>query len=150
MRLLGDHELAEECAQDVFLTLWHNAATIDLDRAQLTTWLYIVVRNRAVALDRRRRARPSLPFAVVPDVMSAPDPADLAQRGDDARRLVEALAKLPDDQRMVVTLAYFEGLSQSQIAHRLGLPIGTVKGRARLALDRLRTAIDRSAMGAFE
>ena len=147
LRVLGDYQLAEECTQDVFMTLWHNAASLDLSRAKLTTWLYVVARNRAIALDRRRRARPALPFADVPDVTAAPDPAELAHDADNARQVVQALADLPDDQRMVVTLAYFEGLSQSQIATRLGLPIGTVKGRARLALDRLRTVIDRSASG---
>ncbi len=147
MRLLDDHQLAEECTQDVFMTLWQNAAGIDLGRAKLTTWLYVVARNRAIALDRRRRARPALAFADVPDTASVPDPAELAQEGDDALQVVSALADLPDDQRVVVTLTYFEGLSQSQIAAHLGLPIGTVKGRARLALDRLRTLLDRSAFG---
>jgi RNA polymerase sigma-70 factor (ECF subfamily) len=146
VRLLGDHQLAEECTQDVFMTLWHNAASIDLHRAKLTTWLYVVARNRAIALDRSRRARPALPFAEVPDVDHAPDPAELVQRGDDARQIIDALAELPDDQRLVVTLAYFEGLSQADIATRLDLPLGTVKGRARLALDRMRIALDRSAL----
>lgn len=150
LRVLGDHQLAEECTQDVFMTLWHNAATIDLERAKLTTWLFIVTRNRAIALDRRRRARPSLPFADVPEVDTAPDPAELVQQGDDARQLVEALAQLPDEQRRVITLGYFEGLSQSQIAERLDLPVGTVKGRARLALDRLRLSIERSSLGTGE
>ena len=146
VRVLGDHQLAEECAQDVFMTLWHSAASIDLNRAKLTTWLFVVTRNRAIALDRRRRARPALPYADVPEIHAAPDTAELAQRDDDARQIVEALAGLPDDQRLVVTLAYFEGLSQSQIADHLGVPIGTVQGRARLALDRLRTVIDRSVL----
>lgn len=146
LRILGDHQLAEECTQDVFMALWHNAATVDLNRAKLTTWLFVVTRNRAIALERRRRARPAQPFADVPEPGAAPDPAQLVERGDEARRLIEALAQLPDDQRRVITLGYFEGLSQSQIADRLDLPLGTVKGRARLALDRLRLSIETASL----
>jgi RNA polymerase sigma-70 factor (ECF subfamily) len=142
VRLLRDHQLAEECTQDVFMTLWRNAQSIDPRRARLTTWLYVVTRNHAIALDRRRRARPATPVADVPDPGTAPDPAELTAQGDDTRRIAEALATLPREQLDVMTLAYFESLTQAEIAARLDLPLGTVKSRARLALDRLRTILD--------
>lgn len=146
LRLVSDHQLAEECTQDVFMTLWRSADTIDPTRARLTTWLYVVARNRAITLSRRRNARPALPFADVPDVGSAPDPADIAERGETARVVVDALAELPDEQRQVVSLAFFAGLSHGEIADRLGVPLGTVKGRARLALDRLRSSLGRQGL----
>lgn len=147
VQLLGDHQLAEECTQDVFMTLWREAGKFDASRGtRLSTWLYAVARNRAITLDRRRRARPATPVADVPMVDTAPDPADLVLGSDEQERVVAALAELPDEQLEVVRLAYFEGLSQGAIADRLDVPLGTVKGRARLALDRLRRSLDRSAL----
>jgi RNA polymerase sigma-70 factor (ECF subfamily) len=142
MRLLGDHQLAEECTQDVFLTLWREAGRFDAGRGtRLSTWLYAIARNRAIALDRRRRARPATPVAEAPVADTAPDPAELVLRADEQQRVAEALGELPDEQLEVVRLAYFDGLTQDAIASRLGVPLGTVKGRARLALDRLRRAL---------
>ncbi len=147
VQLLGDHQLAEECTQDVFMTLWREAGKFDASRGtRLSTWLYAVARNRAITLDRRRRARPAMPVADVPMVDAAPDPADLVLRADEQERLVAALAELPGEQLEVVKLAYFEGLTQDAIADRLDVPLGTVKGRARLALDRLRRSLDRQPL----
>jgi RNA polymerase sigma-70 factor (ECF subfamily) len=142
LRVLGDHQLAEECTQDVFMTLWRTAETFEPGRARLSTWLYVVTRNRAIALDRRRRARPAMP-----DAATAPDPAELAEEGDETRRVAEALADLPEEQLQVMTLAYFGSLTQEEIATRLGIPLGTVKSRARLALDRLRTRLGPVTLG---
>lgn len=146
VRILGDHQLAEECTQDVFMTLWKNADAVDTGRARLTTWLFVVARNRAITLDRSRRARPSTPVADVPEPGVAPDPAELAAQGDQTRRVVEALASLPEEQLQVMTLAYFGSLTQEEIATRLAIPLGTVKSRARLALDRLRNTLDRATL----
>jgi RNA polymerase sigma-70 factor (ECF subfamily) len=151
MRMLGDHQLAEECTQDVLMSLWRNADRIDPGRARLGTWLYVVTKNRALSLQRSRGTRPATPVAEVPVAAEAPDTAQLVERGDRARRLAEAMASLPDEQRDVVTLAYFHGMTQEQIASRLDLPLGTVKGRARLALDRMRATLgpgDRDGGGA--
>lgn len=148
VQLLGDHQLAEECTQDVFMTLWREAGKFDVSRGtRLSTWLYAVARNRAITLDRRRRARPATPVADVPEVHTAPDPADVVSKADEQERVVAALAELPGEQLEVVKLAYFEGLTQDAIAGRLDLPLGTVKGRARLALDRLRRSLDRQPPG---
>ena len=148
VQLLGDHQLAEECTQDVFMTLWREAGRFDPRRGtRLSTWLYAIARNRALTLDRRRRARPATPVADVPVVETVPDPADLVARDDERERVVAALGELPDEQLEVVKLAYFEGLTQDAIADRLELPLGTVKGRARLALDRLRRSLERQPPG---
>lgn len=142
LRILDDPGLAEECTQDVFVSLWRKAETFDPDRARLSTWLFTLARNRAITLGRTRTARPATPFANVPEVVDESDPADAAIASDQSHAIAEALAELPDEQREVVVLAYVNGLTQDQISQRLNLPLGTVKGRARLALDRLRRTLD--------
>lgn len=137
-RFLGDRQAAEECVQDVFVAVWRGATSYDEERSRVTTWLFTIARNRAVDLTRRRAARPVDLHEEVESPEHAPDTADLVAAADRSSRVAEAMAELPDPQREVLTLAYFEGLSHTEIADRLGVPIGTVKGRIRLALDRLR------------
>ena len=137
-RLLGDRQFAEECTQDVFVAVWRNAASYASERGRVTSWLLTIARNRAVDLARRRSARPADPYAEVWQSDESPDSADLAVAADHSRRVAAALAELPAPQREALTLAYFEELSHDEISVRLGLPLGTVKGRIRLALDRMR------------
>ncbi len=137
-RLLGDRQAAEECTQDVFVSLWRTARTYDPERARVSTWLFTIARNRAIDATRRRAARPVDPHEKIWAADVSPDTADLVSAADDAARLAAAMAELPDPQREALSLAYFDGLSHSEIAERLQLPVGTVKGRIRLALDRLR------------
>jgi RNA polymerase sigma-70 factor (ECF subfamily) len=136
-RLTNDTTLSEECVQDVFVALWRRAADFDPTRAKLTTWLFVVARNRAIELGRQKARRPELRDELEP-AGSAPDPADLVATADEAQRVAEALAELPEDQLAVLRLSYFDGLSHAEIAELIGLPLGTVKGRMRLALQRLR------------
>lgn len=136
-RLTRDATLAEETVQDVFVTLWRRAADFDPTRAKLTTWLFVVARNRAIELGRQKARRPELRDDLDPGG-EAPDPADLVAVADEAQRLAEAVAELPEEQLEVLRLAYFDGLSHSEIAEVIGLPLGTVKGRMRLAVQRLR------------
>ncbi|MGE5689027.1 MAG: RNA polymerase sigma factor [Pseudomonadota bacterium] len=143
LRLVRDHGLAEECVQDAFVALWRNAARFDPDRARLSTWLLTVVRNRGVELLRARAARPADLRADLGDTDDVdPGPADAAAAAERARVVADALAALPEPQLAVVRLAYFDGLSHGEIANRLGLPLGTVKGRLRLGLERLRPFVD--------
>ena len=137
-RLTADATLSEECVQDVFVALWRRAADFDPTRAKLTTWLFVVARNRAVDLGRQKARRPELRDDLEP-AGSASDPADLAAGADEAQRLAEAMAELPEEQLAVLRLAYFDGLSHAEIAELIGIPLGTVKGRVRLALERLRS-----------
>jgi RNA polymerase sigma-70 factor (ECF subfamily) len=140
-RLTHDATLSEECVQDVFVALWRRAADFDPTRAKLTTWLFVVARNRAIELGRQKARRPELRDILEP-VGFAPDPAELAAIADEAQRVAEAVAELPEEQLEVLRLAYFDGLSHSEIAGVIGAPLGTVKGRARLALARLRSLSD--------
>jgi RNA polymerase sigma factor (sigma-70 family) len=136
-RLTGDATLSEECVQDVFVALWRRAADFDPKRARLTTWLFTVARNRAIDLGRQKARRPELRDDLE-TTESAPDTADLVAVADESQRLAEAMAELPEEQLAVLRLAYFDGLSHAEIAELIGIPLGTVKGRVRLALERLR------------
>ena len=142
-RLTHDATLSEECVQDVFVALWRRAGDFDPTRAKLTTWLFVVARNRAIELGRQKARRPELRDDLEP-AGSSPDPADLIADADESQRVAEAMAELPEEQLAVLRLSYFDGLSHSEIAEVIGIPLGTVKGRMRLALERLRSLSDTS------
>jgi RNA polymerase sigma-70 factor (ECF subfamily) len=150
LRLLGDRQAAEECTQDVLVSVWRGARAYDPGRAAVSSWMVAIARNRAIDAMRRRAARPADPYAEVSQGTEAPDTAERVVAEDTAARVAGALAELPEGQREVVLLAYFQGLSHSEIAEQLRLPLGTVKGRMRLALDRLRTLAPKYALDAEE
>jgi RNA polymerase sigma-70 factor, ECF subfamily len=143
LRLLGDSQLAEELVQDAFTNVWRGAASFDPKRESSATWLYRLTRNRAVDLNRRRRVR---------SLSAGEEPLRNASRGPEREASVdlwdvaEALSRLSAEQREVLNLAYFEGLSQSEIAQRTGFPLGTNKSRTTAALKRLRHAMDANAV----
>jgi RNA polymerase sigma-70 factor, ECF subfamily len=137
-RVTKDAQLAEEATQDTFVTLWRRAGTYDPERAKLTTWLFVIARNRAIELVRARTRAPE-PQEDVEPVGEESDPADLVVL---AERIARALAELPESQFEVIKLAYFEGLSHGEIAERLAEPLGTVKSRIRLGLNRLRGILE--------
>lgn len=132
----ADPSLAEDCMQDVMATLWRKSHMYDPARASVATWLYTIARNRKIDL-LRRYARPDpeeLPWG--PE--QPPDQADVLALQQETTRLADALANLPDKQRHLIRRAYFGDLSHSEIAVETGLPLGTIKSRIRLALERLR------------
>lgn len=128
--------LAEECAQDVMATLWQKAHLFDPTRASAATWIFTIARNRRIdALRKSRRPEPEeLPWG--PE--AEPDQHDVLELSQETQRLGEALALLPEKQRDLIERAYFGDLTHSEIAAETGLPLGTIKSRIRLALDRLR------------
>ena len=146
LRVVRDHQLAEECTQDVFVTLWRRADRYDAQRGRLTTWLLTITRNRAIELIRRRDARPADPRAEVEVTGTALDPALSALDAEDTLIMADAMALLPPPQYEVLRLAYYGGLSQSEVAAQLDVPLGTVKGRTRLALKRLEAIVDREQL----
>jgi RNA polymerase sigma-70 factor (ECF subfamily) len=138
--------LAEEIVQEAFLAVWRNPSGYDQQRGSVRAWLMGMVHHRAVdAVRREESQRRRAEEAMVSDPVVSPDPADdVADAIDlpEQRRAVRAaLAALPPEQREVIELMYFGGLSQSGIAERLGLPLGTVKSRTLLGMRRLRGAI---------
>ena len=140
-RVAGDAQLAEECTQDVFVRVWRRAGDFDPARAKVSTWLFAIARNRAIELWRSSARRTARDVEREREA-GAPDPAELTARADEALRVADAMAALPAEQHEALQLAYFEDLSQAEIADRLGLPLGTVKSRIRLALERLRGLAD--------
>lgn len=128
--------LAEECAQDVMATLWQKSHLFDPTRASAATWVFTIARNRRIdALRKSRRPEPEdLPWG--PE--AEPDQHDVLELAQETDRLAEAMALLPEKQRELIERAYFSDLSHSEIAAETGLPLGTIKSRIRLALERLR------------
>lgn len=128
--------LAEECAQDVMATLWQKAHLFDPARASVATWVFTIARNRRIdALRRAKRPEPEdLPWGPEPE----PDQQAVLEMAEDTARLGAALARLPPPQRDLIEKAYFGDLTHTEIATETGLPLGTIKSRIRLALDRLR------------
>jgi RNA polymerase sigma-70 factor, ECF subfamily len=143
-RILGDPAEAEEVVQEVFSQAWLQADRYDPARAPVIAWLLMMTRSRAID---RRRARQASPVAetargVLPDVADAAELPDArALSADQVGRLRRALRGLPLVQRLPIELAYYEGLTQTEIADQLEQPLGTVKTRIRLGLQKLREAM---------
>ncbi len=136
MRSGASEALAEECAQEVMTTVWHKAHLFDPARAGVSTWVFTIARNRRIdALRKQRRPEPEdLGWGPEPE----PDQADVMELQQESERLAEALTQLPPKQRELIERAFFGDLSHSEIAAETGLPLGTIKSRIRLALERLR------------
>jgi len=136
MKAGADETTAEECAQDVMATLWRKAHMFDPNRATVATWIFTIARNRRIDVIRRER-RPE-PEALPWGPEEEPQAAEVLELQQESERLSAALARLPAKQRELVEKAYFGDLSHAQIAGETGLPLGTIKSRIRLALERLR------------
>ncbi len=137
VRIVRDEALAEDAVQDAFLTVWRTAARFVPERGRAGTWIMTLVHRRAVDLVRReehRRAEP-LEAAPEPQEQAAEDVASLRLERE---RVRDALRLLPDQQREILELAYYGGFTQSELADRLGQPIGTIKSRMFAGLSRLR------------
>ena len=139
MRRLGDRGRAEDATQDAFVAIWRSARTYKPERGAGAPWLYAVARN-AITDGLRRTPEPTAELQEGPG--SEPDPADQAESSWTAWQVHRALEVLPPHERPVIELAYWRGLSQSEIARSLDLPLGTVKTRTRSALARLANALE--------
>lgn len=135
----ADMALAEECTQDVMATLWHKAHLFDPSRASVATWVYTIARNRRIDILRKQRRPEPEDLAWGPE--AEPEPDEIVGLQQESAKLGEAMASLPQKQRDLIEKAYFGELSHSEIAAETGLPLGTIKSRIRLALDRLRHAM---------
>jgi RNA polymerase sigma factor (sigma-70 family) len=139
-RILRDRALAEDAVQEAFLAVWRSADSYRRERAKPSTWILTLVHRRAVDLVRRedRRRAERLDETPEPAGAAAADEFDLQDR----RSTVQAaLAQLPDDQREALELAYYGGYTQSELAERLGVPLGTIKSRMFTGLTRLRELV---------
>ncbi len=144
-RIVGDAGMAEDVTQEAFLSIWRSTARFDAARGSVRAWVLGIVRNRAIdALRRATRPAPKLDLdddAVLETQAASQRTETEAIRRETADRLRQALGLLPREQSQVIELAYFGGFSHSEIADMLGAPIGTVKGRMRLGLEKIRATL---------
>jgi RNA polymerase sigma-70 factor (ECF subfamily) len=142
MKQGADDAVAEEVTQDVMVTLWRKADLFDPKKSSASTWLFRIARNRRIDRLRRQKAADLDPAEPALQPTPLPDVADEMDARLREAQVRAALAELPEEQREVVRLAFFTGLSHSEISDETGLPLGTVKSRIRLAFGRLRQLIE--------
>ena len=141
LRVLRDSTLAEDAVQDAFLNVWRSTESFQADRAKASTWVLTFVHRRAVDLVRREERRRTEPEEAAPVPEGPGADEDVEQRSK--REVVQdALRQLPVDQRQAIELAYYGGYTQSELAERLGEPLGTIKSRMFTGLQRLRALLD--------
>ena len=143
-RMCGRQTMAEDVVQEAFVSLWRSGARYDRARGSVRSWVLSVVHNRAIDAFRKEAAKSARD--VRDDGLAERLEADIrtdreAERRDDARQVRSALDELPTEQRQVIELAYFGGFTHTEIADMLSLPAGTVKGRMRLGLSKLRVTL---------
>jgi RNA polymerase sigma-70 factor (ECF subfamily) len=141
-QMLSDGSSAEDVVQDVFVSIWRNCRSYDSGRGNVRTWLLAAIRHRCIDV---RRARPGAPPVPLDPELATEVGIDTIWESlgprIDAEAVRQAIVTLPWDQRAAVYLAYYQGLTHAQIASRLQIPLGTVKSRLRLALDKLRVSL---------
>lgn len=151
LRILASPEPAEDVVQETFWRVWRRAATFQSGSGQLAPWLFGIARNLCIDELRRRQTRPAPSIGEEETILAIPDtrPAvdDLTWEAERRRLITGALGELPPDQRQVIELAYFAGLSQREIAEQLNNPLGTVKTRVRLALQKLKGLLQHQGIG---
>ena len=139
MKSGADPQMAEECSQEVMATVWRKAHLFDPTRASASTWIFTIARNNKIDAIRKQN-RPE-PEQLYPDQDYEPDQEAVVELQQETERLTSALKELPEKQRVLVEKAYLGELSHSEIAEITGLPLGTIKSRIRLALEKLRHAM---------
>jgi RNA polymerase sigma-70 factor, ECF subfamily len=144
-QILRDRATAEECVQEVFVKVWRRAHDYTPERGKFSSWLTGIAHHHAIDELRRRRVRPAASedetaALEIPD--DAPAPHERAVQSLEHRRIRDALGEIPNEQRVPIELAYFEGFTQQEIADRLAQPLGTIKTRMRLGMQKLKTLLD--------
>jgi len=143
VRVLGDAGAAEDVVQEAFFNIWRQGTSYDTTRGTVRTWLLTVVHHRAIDRIRSMRAKTRGDVAIdsMLSLQAKEDTWTTVSAGLERERVRAAVATLPPEQQQVVEMAYFAGLTQAEIAERVGIPLGTVKGRMRLAVAKLRDAL---------
>jgi RNA polymerase sigma-70 factor, ECF subfamily len=145
LKMLGDREIAEDAVQEIFVRVWRRLGSFDRSRA-FAPWLFGIAHNYCIDELRRRKVRPQFVYEddenpILTDIPDDSDVTEAALLAEQSRIVRAALEQLPEEQRQALLLAYFGGLTQQEIALRLGNPLGTVKTRMRLGLQKLRAVL---------
>ena len=146
LRILRDEALAQDAVQEAFLSVWRTADRFLAERARASTWILTIVHRRAVDLVRREDRRRGEPLESAPEPTTPETVEDQATLGYQRRGVQEALRRLPPEQREALELGYYAGLTQSQLAERLGQPLGTIKSRTFTGLTRLRELLSQAGL----
>ncbi|HVA24458.1 MAG TPA: sigma-70 family RNA polymerase sigma factor [Chloroflexota bacterium] len=143
LRMVNDPGAAEEVVQEAFFNVWRNAPSYNDERGSVRNWILSIVHNQAIDRGRRLRSKQRLDsqLELAEDTLQRPDVWGEVSAALDRQRITQALSALPQEQRATIELAYFGGYSHSEIANLLRIPLGTVKGRLRLGMDKLRAAL---------
>lgn len=141
-RILGESEAAEDVVHDAFLSAWRGAASYRPERGNPRGWLMSIVHHRAVDVLRRKTAFRPAPLEAAGDRPAEEDTAAAAERNVESAGVRKALETLPPAQRRTIELAYFGGYTHTELAELMGVPLGTVKGRVRIGLQKLRRAME--------
>ncbi len=150
-RILNDRTAAEDVVQEAFLGVWRNARTFDARRGNLRNWLLSIVHNRSI--DRIRgttRMRKEFQIETVERLVEAPDAWETVSVHLEQKQIREGFAQLPDAQRQTLELAYFGGYTHIEIAGQMGVPLGTVKGRMRMGLEKMRSFLQARGVTAWQ
>lgn len=142
-RITGDGTLAEDVVQDAFVSVWKQAGRFDPERGQVKSWLLTIVHHKAVDAVRRRanRSERALPEGPEEFIATIGSPEQVTEMTMDAAAVREAVRAVPEDQRRTIEMAYFEGLTHVEIAERMDVPLGTVKSRLRIGLEKMRESL---------
>jgi RNA polymerase sigma-70 factor (ECF subfamily) len=151
LNAVNDQATAEEITQDVFLRVWENAKTYQIGRGKVSTWIISIARHRSIDMLRHRGARLESRIVYLDDLHPAvlPQSSDLENSWELSHRREQvrvALGSLPEEQKTALGMAYFHGYTHREIANKLNLPLGTVKTRIRLAMQKLRSLLEEVAM----
>jgi RNA polymerase sigma-70 factor (ECF subfamily) len=138
----ADPSTAEDLAQETLILVWRRAGLYVSEKGSASAWIFTIARNLWIDRLRREVTWQELPERHVEEISSEPSPDDVVAENEMQLRVRSALAALPADQQRVLELAYLEGLSHSEIAARLALPLGTIKSRVRIAYQKLRAAVE--------
>ena len=146
LRILRDEALAQDAVQEAFLALWHSADRFLAERAKASTWILTLVHRRSVDLVRREDRRRGEPLERAPEAATTSTAEDEVALGFQRRVVQEALRRLPAEQREALELGYYGGLTQSELAERLGQPLGTIKSRMFAGLTQLRDLLAQAGL----
>lgn len=148
-RITSDGSAAEDVVQDAFVSIWKQAPRFDPERGQVRSWLMTIVHHRAIDAVRRRKGRNerALPEGPEEFVATRGRPEELAEWTLEAEAVREAVRRVPDEQRRTIEMAYFEGLTHVEIAERMAVPLGTVKSRLRIGLEKMRAYLRPRVVG---